>query len=138
VPPGADEDDEQELVRAERETRDGEGAGALAEHGQLGGASTRAVPGVIAQSGDEKGDRGGGEVAQPTRAAPRGGGRGRDPTFARRPNMVKQFHGTDPRFRTTSLGREGELTPRLASRDGTFSSAWSTGCPPERSAGNCR
>ena len=31
--------------------------------------------------------------------------------------MVKQFHGTDPRFRTTALGVEGELAPRLTSRE---------------------
>jgi DNA-binding NarL/FixJ family response regulator len=31
--------------------------------------------------------------------------------------MVKQFHATDPRFRTTALGSEGELGPRLTSRE---------------------
>ena len=31
--------------------------------------------------------------------------------------MVKQFHGTDPRFRTTAVGGEGELGPRLTSRE---------------------
>jgi hypothetical protein len=29
--------------------------------------------------------------------------------------MVKQFHGTDPRFRTTAIG--GDLGPRLTSRE---------------------
>lgn len=31
--------------------------------------------------------------------------------------MVKQFHGTDPRFRTTAVGGESELAPRLTSRE---------------------
>ena len=31
--------------------------------------------------------------------------------------MVKQFHGNDPRFRTTTLGAEDELGPRLTSRE---------------------
>jgi DNA-binding NarL/FixJ family response regulator len=37
------------------------------------------------------------------------------PTLVAR--MVKQFHGTDPRFRTTAVGGEGELGPRLTSRE---------------------
>lgn len=31
--------------------------------------------------------------------------------------MVKQFHGTDPRFRTTAVGGEDDLAPRLTSRE---------------------
>jgi DNA-binding NarL/FixJ family response regulator len=31
--------------------------------------------------------------------------------------MVKQFQAADPRFRTTALGGEGELGPRLTSRE---------------------
>jgi DNA-binding NarL/FixJ family response regulator len=31
--------------------------------------------------------------------------------------MVKQFHGTDPRFRTTAIAGENELAPRLTSRE---------------------
>jgi DNA-binding NarL/FixJ family response regulator len=31
--------------------------------------------------------------------------------------MVKQFHGADPRFRTTAVAAEGELAPRLTSRE---------------------
>jgi len=31
--------------------------------------------------------------------------------------MVKQFHGTDPRFRTTAIAGEDELAPRLTSRE---------------------
>jgi DNA-binding NarL/FixJ family response regulator len=31
--------------------------------------------------------------------------------------MVKQFHGTDPRFRTTAIAGEDDLAPRLTSRE---------------------
>jgi DNA-binding NarL/FixJ family response regulator len=31
--------------------------------------------------------------------------------------MVKQFHGSDPRWRTTTVGGEGDLGPRLTSRE---------------------
>ena len=37
------------------------------------------------------------------------------PTLVAR--MVKQFHATDPRFRTTAVAGEGELAPRLTSRE---------------------
>ena len=48
--------------------------------------------------------------------------------------MVKQFHGTDPRFRTTAHRRRGRArAPANQPRVGRARRPWPTACRPERS-----
>src|SRR5207245_8145353 len=62
---GRDEDEEEELVCAERQRRDDERACALTEHGRSRCAERPgAVPEVVAAGCDEEGDRRGAEVVQ--------------------------------------------------------------------------
>src|SRR5438874_382325 len=62
---GSDQREQEELVRAEREPRDEECAGALAEERRAGRLERpRAVPGVVARRRDEERDGRGGEIVE--------------------------------------------------------------------------